>query len=77
MPQWKPEDEALFAELCRRAEQRNVFVRFEKPGGGNHTPHGDLYCRHIYIKNADVYGKAVKHQIFAERKRYKRIDKPG
>ena len=23
MPQWKPEDEALFAELCRRAEQQS------------------------------------------------------
>ena len=29
MPQWKPEDEALFAELCRRAEQqsRDVALR--------------------------------------------------
>lgn len=23
MPQWKPEDDALFAELCRRAEQQS------------------------------------------------------
>ena len=23
MPQWKPEDERLFAELCRRAEQQS------------------------------------------------------
>ena len=23
MPQWKPEDEALFAELCRRAAQQS------------------------------------------------------
>ena len=23
MPQWKPEDEALYAELCRRAEQQS------------------------------------------------------
>ena len=23
MPHWKPEDEALFAELCRRAEQQS------------------------------------------------------
>ena len=23
MPQWKPEDEVLFAELCRRAEQQS------------------------------------------------------
>ena len=23
MPQWKPEDEALFAELCRLAEQQS------------------------------------------------------
>ena len=23
MPQWKPEDEALFSELCRRAEQQS------------------------------------------------------
>ena len=27
MPQWKPEDEALFAELCRRAEQQSREAR--------------------------------------------------
>ena len=28
MPQWKPEDERLFAELCRRAEQREKDRKF-------------------------------------------------
>ena len=27
MPQWKPEDDALFAELCRRAEQQSRGVQ--------------------------------------------------
>ena len=30
MPQWKPEDEALFAELCRRHKYRLVVMLLYK-----------------------------------------------
>lgn len=41
MPQWKPEDEALFAELCRRAEQQSREAAAPAPQGG-----GRGFCPH-------------------------------
>lgn len=48
MPQWKPEDEALFAELCRRAEQQSREAALRAgPGAAAPPPRGGRgFCPH-------------------------------
>lgn len=48
MPQWKPEDEALFAELCRRAEQQSREAALRAAPAPRPAPQGGGrgFCPH-------------------------------